>query len=172
MGIPLLLLATLLPLVPARVLEGGAACPAEEPGAAFTLKIAPSPSVAKPGSAVVVKIGLTNISEHAIDVGYTYAYRGDFYRVDIRDTHGRTPPQARPRTWLDSNGRRVTRTLGGVGAGVRSVKPGETMLDEYLVNDHYDLTQPGKYTVQASRLDDETKTWVKSNTITLTVTPP
>lgn len=35
----------------------------------------------------------------------------------------------------------------------------------------YDLNKPGKYTVQASRLEADGKTDVKSNVIALTVTP-
>jgi hypothetical protein len=39
------------------------------------------------------------------------------------------------------------------------------------VSDLYDLSKPGQYTIQVRRWDDETKTWVKSNTLTVTVTP-
>ena len=35
----------------------------------------------------------------------------------------------------------------------------------------YDMSRPGDYTIQVSHFDDETKTWVKSNKITVTVTP-
>jgi hypothetical protein len=39
------------------------------------------------------------------------------------------------------------------------------------LNDFYDLSAPGQYTIQVRRWDDETKTWVKSNTLTVTVSP-
>jgi C4-type Zn-finger protein len=33
------------------------------------------------------------------------------------------------------------------------------------------MSKPGKYSIQVERIDDESKTVVKSNTITVTVTP-
>ena len=49
--------------------------------------------------------------------------------------------------------------------------PGESWRDLILMKNLYDLSQPGQYTIQVRRWDDETKTWVKSNTLTVTVTP-
>lgn len=51
------------------------------------------------------------------------------------------------------------------------MKPGETMTDRVNVSKVYDLTQPGRYTIQFQRLDPETKTFVKSNEITVTLRP-
>jgi hypothetical protein len=40
------------------------------------------------------------------------------------------------------------------------------------VTKEYDLSKPGKYTVQLERPDPENKgQWLRSNTITVTVTP-
>lgn len=48
---------------------------------------------------------------------------------------------------------------------------GKTMADRVNVSKLYDLNQPGKHTIQFERLDAEIKTFVKSNEITVTVTP-
>ena len=48
---------------------------------------------------------------------------------------------------------------------------GEERTQVVSVSDLYDLSKPGQYTIQVRRWDDDTKTWVKSNTITVTVTP-
>jgi hypothetical protein len=53
----------------------------------------------------------------------------------------------------------------------KTYAPAEERTQIIVVNDLYDLRQPGQYTIQVRRWDDETKTWVKSNTITVTVTP-
>ena len=52
-----------------------------------------------------------------------------------------------------------------------SLKPSQDWRNTLRVSDLYDLSKPGQYTIQVRRWDDETKTWVKSNTITVTVTP-
>jgi hypothetical protein len=51
------------------------------------------------------------------------------------------------------------------------LKPGETIKDGLTLNRLYDLTKPGKYTIQCQRFDEESNSWVKSNKITITVTP-
>ena len=51
------------------------------------------------------------------------------------------------------------------------VKPGATFEDHVDLTSIYDLSQPGKYTVQVQRTDAVSKTLVKSNTVTVTVTP-
>ena len=51
----------------------------------------------------------------------------------------------------------------------RYLQPGESKKDEIILNKLYDLSKPGKYTVQVLGLDDVRRT-VKSNTITVTIT--
>ena len=52
-----------------------------------------------------------------------------------------------------------------------SLDPGQDWRNTIRVSDLYDLSKPGQYTIQVRRWDDETKTWVKSNAVTVTVTP-
>jgi len=47
----------------------------------------------------------------------------------------------------------------------------DKLSDEFAVSDFYDLSQPGIYTIQASRPDLKSHVMQKSNVITITVTP-
>jgi hypothetical protein len=53
------------------------------------------------------------------------------------------------------------------------LKPGESDVTENYLNWLYDFTKPGTYTIQASRRisDDEMDGSVRSNIITVTITP-
>jgi hypothetical protein len=93
------------------------------------------------------------------------------YKIDVWDSQNHLVQQAKPRTWKDKNGRLVRQIRGGASVTLLDLKPGQTLKEACPVDKRYDLTQPGEYSVQASRYDYETKTWVKSNTITLTVEP-
>jgi hypothetical protein len=52
-----------------------------------------------------------------------------------------------------------------------TVKPGDSLKDGIVLSNVYETLSAGKYSLQVERIDDTTKTVVKSNTITLTVTP-
>lgn len=54
---------------------------------------------------------------------------------------------------------------------VRVRTPGTAYTDDLDISGLYDLSQPGNYTAQVSQFDYESKTWVKSNAITVTVVP-
>lgn len=45
------------------------------------------------------------------------------------------------------------------------------MNTEIKLDEMYDLSAPGKYTVQVPHYDEDNKEDVKSNTVTITVTP-
>lgn len=53
----------------------------------------------------------------------------------------------------------------------RIVAPGETAKDAMIVNKFYDMRKPGKYRILVQLADPATKIIVKSNVITITVTP-
>jgi len=137
----------------------------------FSVTISAAQDVVKAGAAAIIKIVLTNTSNHRINLTHMLGNRGGLYRVDVWDSQGSPVPQAKPRTWLDEKGRRVRQIRVGTGVTTLDLQPGETLKEECPLNERYDLTQPGKYFIQASRYDYETKTWVRSNPITLTVEP-
>jgi hypothetical protein len=72
-----------------------------------------------------------------------------------------------------SNDKRVSMYHGGFTS--RTLKPGESFIDEVTVTQFYDLSQPGEYTISLARPFPPRQNLgegrVKSNTITLTVLP-
>ncbi len=60
-----------------------------------------------------------------------------------------------------------------MGSSVRTVQlnPGQVFLDDVPLNDLFDLSKPGKYSIQASRYDYLRKVSAKSNSVELIVKP-
>jgi len=147
--------------------------PTEKLPPPFAVTISAAQDVVKAGSVVRVKTVLTNTSDHRIRVVTRAGGGGPIdYRIDVRNAQGNPVQPAKPDISKDKNGRTIRRIyIGSSSATTVDLKPGQTLTDEFPVAKRFDLTQPGKYTIQASRYDYETKTWVKSNTITLTVEP-
>jgi hypothetical protein len=137
----------------------------------LSLTISASESVAKAGSPVKLTIIATNASDH--DVVY-YDGPSGLYRIYVRDATGgiapETPEGVRKHPWSPH------RTGGGgviSGPSFREhLGAGEKQETDIDLTKEYNLSQPGKYTVQVERPDPENKgKWLKSNTITVTVTP-
>jgi hypothetical protein len=87
------------------------------------------------------------------------------YEYDVRDDGGNLVPKAVRSAPEEGNG------WSGIP---RAIKPGETCEARGGSIDHlYDMTRPGKYTIQVSRRisNDPKDGVVKSNIITVTVTP-
>jgi len=60
--------------------------------------------------------------------------------------------------------------VGGSGGYLR-LHPGKTLVHRVNVSKLYDLSRPGLYTIQFRRLDEESKTLVKSNSAKVRVKP-
>jgi hypothetical protein len=135
--------------------------PARGQGQAFTLVIsAPHYSLAK-GSEFKLKVRLENCSGHQMTVDSAETR----YDIQVFDSRGLPAP-------LTDAGRTFRKYLGSGHATFVRLKPGEILRESFNdVSKLYDLSPPGEYTIQVSRFDEQTKTWVKSNTITVTVTP-
>jgi hypothetical protein len=151
---------------------GGAARPAasSHPAAAhaaLSVRISAPHSTVKLGVPIRLRIALTNVSDHQIGFPWLVDVSQD-YELSVWTGQGNRVKHKR-RAWADKAGRHHTRIRGGSGYAAY-LEPGQTLKGEVDVSESYDLSQPGKYTIQASRYDYETKTWVKSNTITITVT--
>jgi hypothetical protein len=120
----------------------------------------------KAGSDVWIKVHLTNTSSREIDLS---ANINDMIRVDpnyvfdVRDASGNPVPKKVHKHPELATGHAV----------FRSLKPGESVTDEQDISGLDDLSQPGQYAIQVSRRtsDKEKDGLVKSNTITITVTP-
>jgi hypothetical protein len=59
---------------------------------------------------------------------------------------------------------------GGSSSG-ELLEPGKTVELEQVVPDLFDLSQPGRYTIQAHRSDGTLGGIVKSNIVTVTIVP-
>ena len=128
----------------------------------------PESYVVKSGSEVFVNVHITNTSKHNLSLGYDSDSRTGVtfeHHYEVRDSAGNSAAQ-----------RKISHPeIGSTGHGwpARILKPAESMdIPGDRISGLYNLTQPGKYTIQLLRAisgnpkDGE----VRSNTITLTVT--
>jgi len=128
-------------------------------------------AVVKAGSDVVVEVEMKNISQ-----------------VDVPDGAPLTGGASTGFRWQvrDSSGKQVAMTDYGIQANHLAsssgephmwagsffsapLAPGKVITQRLALTKEYDLSKPGKYTIQATRGDAQTD--VKSNVITLTVIP-
>lgn len=131
----------------------------------FALTISGAKSSVKAGSAVWVRAILENKSDHDLSVYKAISddmdQGGWVYQVDIRDGKGEEPRQTE-----------FARSVGAGGSGgYIPLPPGKALTDRVNVSKLYDLSRPGRYTIQFQRVDMESKTFVTSNKITVTVVP-
>jgi hypothetical protein len=116
------------------------------------------------GSKVFITVMQTNLSQQTIDCS-AHAANGVDYSVqfDVRDQHGMEAakvalkhPELLPFSFQHC-----------------TLAPGESKTRGTLISGVYQLSEPGEYKIQVSRLDegDPARAFVKSNTITITVLP-
>jgi hypothetical protein len=124
---------------------------------------AESPTVVA-GSDVSIKVSLTNTSDKDVYEGAMYKIGNldSTFRFEVRDEHGKLVPK---RTYPHPE-------LATGSVKFRTIARGETYTQDQLVSALYDMRKPGKYTIQVSRrISDNPKDDIKSNIITITVTP-
>jgi hypothetical protein len=133
--------------------------------------------IVRAGSPVIIKIQLKNTSDHVI---YRTGVPGGDVEGElvgfppiVRDAQGKEPPLTK---WGRLAFSRVTPEDNSPGLQMSAVlripmPPGDVMKTEIRVNNLYDLSVPGKYTVQVRYYDDENKEELKSDLITVTVVP-
>ena len=136
---------------------------------------AKAPTV-KLGSAISIKVTLTNISNS--DIVYN---PGDFREdVNVWD-ESRSPVKATPEGEVFKglgdnhktlpNGMYTYQTRGNGSAKLLPLKPKESATRDITISDLFYFRSPGKYTVEVIREDFDSKAIVKSNTVTITVLP-
>jgi len=69
---------------------------------------------------------------------------------------------------IPENGNKPPRAVVGTGSSV-SLAPGEALNDAVSIENQFNLTEPGTYSIQLERVDPATKLVVKSNVVTLSV---
>ncbi|HWY58117.1 MAG TPA: hypothetical protein VNZ03_26875 [Terriglobales bacterium] len=119
------------------------------------------PRRVRSGSKATIQIAMTNLSGRAIifDTAPSAEY---VYEAIVRDAHGNMAPDT-------EHGKEVRRSFEPpfpVYSGpINPLEPGKTWKNELVINDLYDLTRPGKYSVQVLCGG------AKSDAITVTVIP-
>ncbi|MCU1240459.1 MAG: hypothetical protein JWO71_1185 [Candidatus Acidoferrum typicum] len=138
---------------------------------AITITISSDRMDISPGSPLPVEITLLNTSNHDVVVGQDLSRKGEFvYTIKVKEDTGseasKTDYHRAHRGEPTKKPILINESLFQV-----TVQPGKTLKDDVDISTLYDLTQPGKYTVQVERVDPISKTVVKSNSIIVTVTP-
>jgi hypothetical protein len=137
-------------------------------------------NVVKAGSKIRVKIQFKNISDHDINLmSAPWDDKEDHpetvgFRPIMVNAQGKEPPltkwgkqvfgRTEPSDHLPPN-----LTLNAVTTF--PLHPGQVYTSEVIVSDLYDLSVPGTYMVQVSRHDHDLKHDVKSNFVSITITP-
>jgi hypothetical protein len=144
------------------------------PVPSFSLTINAVQNTVKAGSEIKITILLKNVSDHEIGIPRSPGEnRGEsFHDLEVRDEKGHLTPKTKLRREVEEHGT----ANGEIGLPMGSVftqtlKPSETLKEGIVVTNIYDLTKPEKYIIQCQRFDDDSNTIVRSNKITVTVTP-
>jgi hypothetical protein len=143
----------------------------------LSLTLSRSVDQIKTGFPVEVTVTLRNISDHTVSVWRENAtdQGGHVYRVDVEDEKGSPAPDTkigRGFKALDDPQPVTTPTDTPLvsSGGWQPLEPGDFQTDKVNVSRLYDLSRPGKYSIQLRRFDEEFKNFIKSNGITVTVT--
>jgi len=140
--------------------------------AAFSLTIGTRNPTVRLGSPIQVTITLENVSSGELGLNVVSPAERQF-NVIVIDTKGVPLP-------LTEFGHAVRGDSGaGIGGngGVGTIrpgwgmKPGEKRKVEILVNNSYEFKTPGQYDIRVEKTDPKSKAVVRSNTLTVTVTP-
>jgi hypothetical protein len=155
-------------LLSAVVFAGMFASVAQTTPATFSIRIVARQDVVKTGSSIGVVALLTDTTNHKINFIMVNDDMGgdNGYIPKVLDDTGNPLP-------LSKYGQLIIKgpRLQGRSGQIR-LQPGDsTVPHEIILSELYDLTRPGKYTIQMERIDKDSKVHVKSNIITVTVTP-
>ncbi len=162
------------------IVVAGAMCGVAQNKTPITVLIQCPQSELKSGSEVKLLITVTNTSDQDVDLYKTPGPDGqaeDVNKIEVRDESGRALPRADVQTVriggkLRTFPKKIIKSRAGV-----ILKPGESLKDFAILSNLFDLSKPGKYTVTAQNerrsVDSSHElnlVYVKSNTITITVT--
>jgi hypothetical protein len=131
----------------------------------FSLAVSTANNLVKAGSSVVIEVALTNVSDQTIGLpAQTGRDESQWYKVDVRHQNGSmaSAVQHRPAGNVVPPGAVKVDVYSAV---MVELKPRETSKEKVAISDLFDMSRPGKYSVQV------TFRGAKSNTITITVGP-
>jgi hypothetical protein len=135
---------------------------------ALSIVASATEDVVRAGSQVTLKVSVKNeLTETLVEPtdGMNRPERN--YAIKITDDHGNVPP-------LTNYGRALIKHEGVIidrCCPSMILQPGETRNEDVVVTSLFDLSKPGKYTIQLERFDNSIKAGVKSNAVAVTVTP-
>jgi hypothetical protein len=115
----------------------------------FSLSIAPPQGPKKAGAELPLLVTVTNTSHQVINFATSPGTVPDdslLYSIDVRDEQGRPAP---PSDYVRNRDPRVPINYGSTLA--RTLKPGESFVDQVMVTRFYDLSRPGKYMISVDR---------------------
>ncbi len=175
-----ILISTVMTAVSARAVQAPASARDTQPPSpglpVFSLTLSAAHDSIKAGIPVWVTVTVTNITDHRISVWKENAddQGGFFYKVEVRNSHDASPAD----TKLGQRIRKNTEKIANISPDDLMTRSGghlpiaahEVREDSVNVSRLSDLTQPGRYSIQVRAFDDESKKFVKSNKVILTVT--
>jgi hypothetical protein len=133
----------------------------------FSVAISTPRPVATIGANLKLKIIFTNKTGEDIRYGAGGPGRsGPVFDLDVRDGEGKLVSET-PRG-LILHGKDPRPWSGSIFS--TAAQPGEEIVEELVLSEEYDLSKPGKYTVQLRERNPKFQT-VKSNTVTFTLVP-
>lgn len=146
----------------------------------FSITIA-GPKTIKAGTPIGIRVVLKNTSGHPVDVIEHDPSEFD-YVTEVLDSKGE-PAKYTGRGHFMATGKcdhhdvepngMLSCRFGEMGGPMTiTVQPGQRKVDGFLVTDQFRMGEPGEYSIQVSRSPArDSQTVVRSNKITLTVTP-
>lgn len=152
---------------------------AQSPTPAFSLNITAEPEAVKPGGEVALSITLTNNARQQIFFQTDRYHPERNFTISVMDPAGEGA--GKTRAYRDATGDKTgkdaveppadpTHAVIIMGSrGISGVLPGRSLLEKVVLNKLFDLNQPGKYTIQVEKVDDLSKTVIKSNIVAVTV---
>jgi dipeptidyl aminopeptidase/acylaminoacyl peptidase len=135
-------------------------------GASFSIAISAVEDEVQVRSDARVSITLKNLSDHQIFFGHRPGRDTPEYsfRVEVRNAAGHVVEET-------AYGREAMQRQESQSPTVDYLQPGGTVVETAHLTKLVNLSRPGRYTVRVYRKDAESKTVVRSNEITLNVTP-
>jgi hypothetical protein len=172
------LLAALLVTLVSTLFSQGIAGPrgyAKNAPPAIKLTLKAQHDVVQSGSPIKLIVTLTNISGHVFTyVRQAVVDHGGFdYKFEIHDEKGAAPPDIkfrRARKGREDPAELTPETPMRGSLAYMQLQLSQSLTDTVNISRLHDLRRPGKYNISATAFDNASGTFVKSNTITVTVT--
>jgi hypothetical protein len=140
--------------------------------ASYSIAIASSPQPIQLNSAIIVTITVTNTSKSDIywrAESHNTAFRA--FRFSLTQDSHETETTAFHRMITGKQRPEDPPEVEGGSSIVAPIGPGKTVTFTVDLKQLYNITQPGLYTLDVTRTEENNKTVVRSNTLTLNIAP-